>query len=450
MSDRTTKKRRSQNAPATKKAAKYPWIAADLRPLAEPLDKLVPNEKNVRKHSVSNVAAIAASLDEFGQRKPIVANRRGGEIEAGNAVFEAAQSIGWTHLAVVWVEDDPAAAAGFALADNRTAEMAIWDEFLLNELINDLEEDCPALYESLLLRDLRAELGDLALNGGNCDPDEVPAPPDEPITKPGDLWILGDHRLLCGDSAKPEDVDRLLDGQPIHLVNTDPPYNVSHQPRSNAAIAAGNSSFKKKGKGKVGQITAKDRPLENDSMSAADFDKMFSSWFVNIARVLEPGRCFYIWGGYVNCGNYPPAMKANQLYFSQAIIWVKEHPVPTRKDFMGNHEWCFYGWREGAGHKYFGPNNATDVWNVKKVSSQKMVHLTEKPVELAIRAMQYSTRPGENILDLFAGSGSTLIAAHQTSRRSFLMELDPLYCDVIVNRWRQFTGRNPKRQNKKC
>jgi DNA modification methylase len=476
MSGRSTvRKRRSQNASAAKK-----WIAEGLRPLAEPLEKLVPNEKNAREHGEAKVAAIAASLREFGQRKPIVVNRRGGVIEAGNAVFLAAQSLGWTHLAVVWVEDDSGAAAGFALADNRTAELATWNAAILAELILDLERDCPALYEGLLLRDLRASvLDNLGAADGLCDPDDVPEPPDEAITQPGDLWILGDHRLLCGDSAKAEDVDRLLDGHPIHLVNTDPPYNVRVEPRSNNAIAAGLSTFDgrmsmearlarqaagseafkklhhqaadlsrhpEKSKPTSRKMRAKDRPLANDFVSDEEFDRLLAAWFGNMARVLEPGRAFYIWGGYANCANYPPVLKASQLYFSQAVIWVKEHPVLTRKDFMGNHEWCFYGWREGAGHKFFGPKNATDVWSIKKVASQKMVHLTEKPVELAVRAIQYSSRPGENVLDLFGGSGSTLIAAQQTARRAFLMELDALYCDVIVERWRQFTGRNPERR----
>jgi len=138
-------------------------------------------------------------------------------------------------------------------------------------------------------------------------------------------------------------------------------------------------------------------------------------------------------------------LKAMGLYFSQAIIWVKEHPVLTRKDFMGNHEWCFYGWREGAAHRFFGPNNVPDTWPVKKVNPQSMVHLTEKPVELARRAIEYSSRPGECVLDLFGGSGSTLIACEMTGRRARLMELDPLYCDVIVQRWEQFTGRKAER-----
>jgi DNA modification methylase len=127
------------------------------------------------------------------------------------------------------------------------------------------------------------------------------------------------------------------------------------------------------------------------------------------------------------------------------IIWVKEHPVLTRKDFMGNHEWSFYGWKEGAAHKFFGPPNISDVWSVKKVNPQNMVHLTEKPVELAVRAIQYSSLQGESVLDLFGGSGSTLIGCEQTGRKAYLMEIDPLYCDVIVQRWEQFTGKKAER-----
>jgi DNA modification methylase len=261
--------------------------------------------------------------------------------------------------------------------------------------------------------------------------------------------------LLCGDSSKGEDVDRLLVGNPIHLVNTDPPYNVKVEPRSNNAIAAGLSSFKgtqhhqaldlarhpQKAKPTGKKLRAKDRPLENDFLSDEEFHQLLQAWFANMARVLEPGRSFYIWGGYANVGNYPPVLKDVGLYFSQAIIWNKLHPVLTRKDYMGAHEWCFYGWREDAAHSFFGPRNVADIWEIKKVSPQNMIHLTQKPVELATRAMEYSSLTGENVLDLFGGSGSTLIAAEMTGRRTFLMEIDPLYCDVIVNRWEKFTGK---------
>jgi DNA modification methylase len=193
------------------------------------------------------------------------------------------------------------------------------------------------------------------------------------------------------------------------------------------------------------KLRAKDRPLTNDFVSEAEFDQLLRAWFGNLSRVLEPGRAFYVWGGYANVASYPPVLRSTGLYYSQALIWVKEHPVLTRKDFMGNHEWCFYGWREGAAHRFFGPNNVTDVWSIKKVNPQSMVHLTEKPVELATRAMQYSSRPGEHVLDLFGGSGSTLIAAEQTGRQAFLMEIDTPYCDVIVQRWEKFTGQKAER-----
>ncbi len=169
---------------------------------------------------------------------------------------------------------------------------------------------------------------------------------------------------------------------------------------------------------------------------------MLHVWFKNAASALEPGRSFYFWGGYANLSNYPAALKQAGLYFSQAIIWVKEWPVLTRKDFMGNHEWCFYGWKEGAAH-YFNPGitNAPDVWSVRKVTPASMVHLTEKPVELAERAITYSSRRDERVLDLFGGSGSTLMAAERLGRRAYLMEIDPAYCDVIVKRWQDHTGR---------
>src|SRR5262249_3524859 len=195
------------------------------------------------------------------------------------------------------------------------------------------------------------------------------------------------------------------------------------------------------------KLRPRDRRLANDFLTEEAYHRLLDSWIGNLARVLLPGHSWYLWGGFSNCGTYPPLLKAHGLYFSQAIIWTKQHPVLTRKDFMGAHEWCFYGWKHGAAHRCVGHANATDLWSVKKVNPQDMIHLTEKPVELAARALQYSSLPGENVLDLFAGSGSTLIAAEQTGRQAFLMEIDPLYVDVIVQRYERFTGRKADRQS---
>jgi DNA modification methylase len=453
----------------------------ELRALTE--IKPYPNNPRINDDAVD---AVAASLREFGFRQPIVVDAEG-VIICGHTRYKAAQKLGLEKVPVHVAKDlSPEQIKAYRIADNQTASLADWNYDLLPIELGELQA---ANYDLGLLGFDQDELAKILggdLNEGLTDPDEVPLPPDEAETQAGDLWILGDHRLLCGDSSRSADLDRLLDGAVIHLVNTDPPYNVKVEPRSNNAIAAGLSSFSNdaaskklkagqgnaafdiaRGKTKVPgtmhhqgldlarhpekakathkKMRAKDRPLANDFVTDEAFDDLLDAWFGNMARVLEAGRGFYIWGGYANLGNYPPFLKKHEMYFSQGIVWDKQHPVLTRKDFMGAFEICFYGWRLGAGHKFFGPNNATDLWHVKKVNPQSMVHLTEKPVELAVRALQYSSRIGENVLDLFGGSGSTLIAAEQTNRKAFLMELDPPYCDVIVERWEKFTGRKAER-----
>jgi DNA modification methylase len=413
--------------------------------------EILPNPANWRTHPKSQQDAMRGILAEVGIADALLVRETpaGLQLIDGHLRADVSPDSDWPVL--VLDVDDKEAAKLLATVDPLAA-MAETDPEKLKELLHQIDIESESLQQMLAALADEAGLQD---DGVEIVEDEVPAPPDEATTHPGDLWILGNHRLLCGDSSKPEDVDRLLDGATIHLVNTDPPYNVKVEPRSNNAIAAGLSSFagpkhhqsldlarhpeKSKPTGK--KLRAKDRPLANDFVSDEAFDQLLAAWFGNIARVLAPGRAFYIWGGYANCANYPPVLKACELYFSQAVIWVKEHPVLTRKDFMGNHEWCFYGWREGAAHVYLGPANAVDVWSIKKINPQSMVHLTEKPVELAARALRYSSRSGENVLDLFGGSGSTLMAAEQTGRRAYLMELDPLYCDVIVERWEKFSGK---------
>lgn len=481
-----------------------------------PLSRIKRYAKNPRINEKA-VEAVAGSIEEFGFRQPIVVDKRG-VIVVGDTRYLAAVQLKLRTIPVHVAHDlKPQQIKAYRIADNKIHEIAEWNEELLSIEIGELQH---SEFNLSLLGFSESEITEILdgeLRGGQGDPDDVPAPPAKATTRAGDLWILGEHRLYCGDSSSIDDLNRLVAGAAIHLVNTDPPYNVKVEPRSNNAVAAagarrthhqGFDAARRRAKGKKAkpgkQLRAKDRPLVNDFMGDKEFGALLGDWFGNIARVLQPGRSFYVWGGYANCANYPPAFVAAGLYFSQGIIWIKDHPVLTRKDFMGNHEWCFYGWKEGKSHAFFGKPNVpdtwelsrvasgsvalgrgvrltgadgsrlevsppsdltrlrevaltdegivlcgatecTDVWRVKKVSPQKMVHLTEKPVELAVRAMHYSTRPGENVLDLFGGSGSTLIAAEQTGRRAFLMELDALYCDVIVNRWEKFTGRKARR-----
>jgi ParB-like chromosome segregation protein Spo0J len=317
-----------------------------------PIGTIRPYENNPRKND-NAVDAVAASIRQFGWRVPIVCDEQM-VIVAGHTRYKAALKLGLEMVPVHIASGlTPAQLKAFRIADNQTATLSQWDDDKLPLELAQLQGMDFDLNLTGFSADELMRLLDSGSNAGQGDPDAVPEPPDEPITRPGDLWLLGKHRLLCGDSSKPEDMDRLLDGAAIHLVNTDPPYNVKCEPRSNNARAAGLSSFEKTGAA-VTQMRAKDRPLANDFVSDEEFHQLLQAWFGNLARVLLPGRAFYIWGGYSNCGTYPPILKAAGLYFSQAIIWDKQHPVLTRKDYMGSHEWCFMGGEKAL------PTNSSD------------------------------------------------------------------------------------------
>jgi len=336
------------------------------------IDEIKPYERNPRINDKA-VDAVAASLKEYGFRQPIVVDAEG-VIIAGHTRLKAAQKLGLAKVPVHMAKElTPEQVKAYRIADNRTGDIATWDFEILPIELNELREagvdlDVLAFDEEELGRLLNDATG---VKAGETDPDDVPEPPDAAITQRGDIWLLGNHRLMCGDSASAEDVDRLLAGATIDLVNTDPPYNVKVEPRSNNACAAGLSSFadpNKKAsmhhqamdeaihghrKPTHDKLRPKDRPLENDFVSDEEFAKMLQAWFGNMSRVLKPGGSFYIWGGYANIGNYPAPLKAAGLYFAQGIVWDKMHPVLTRKDFLGGFELCFYGWREGAGHHFY-------------------------------------------------------------------------------------------------
>jgi DNA modification methylase len=421
-----------------------------------PISSVISWDKNPRGIKERDLERLKHQLLRLGVYKPLVCCQEKGKyvVLGGNMRIRALKELGLKEVEI-------------SIVDAKTEKVKIEYALSDNDRVGYYEEEALAALlqphlATLELNDFRVDIGrptDLKsiLEDYSPDFDEaanaVPEISDAPAkTKRGEIFQLGRHRLMCGDSGSAEDLDRLLAGANIQLVNTDPPYNVRVEPRSRNAILMAQAKGKmthhqafdaaRHGQKKAAKVTvrAKDRPLENDFVSASEFNVLLRAWFGSIARVLDPGRSFYIWGGYANCANYPSALKETGLFFSQAIIWVKEHPVLTRKDFMGNHEWCFYGWREGAAHKFFGPANAKDVWMIKKVNPQSMVHLTEKPVELAAQAIEYSSTRKENVLDLFGGSGSTLIAAEKNGRNAFLMEIDGKYCDVIIKRFAEFTG----------
>ena len=340
-----------------------------------PTSRIRPYENNPRVNDQA-VDAVAASIKEFGFRQPIVIDADG-VIIVGHTRYKAALKLELKKVPVhVATGLTPAQIKAYRIADNQTASLSQWNQSLLPLELAELQKmdvdlNLTGFSKEDLLRLLEPPIA------GQTDPDDIPDPPDDAITQMGDLWLLGRHRLLCGDSAKAEAVDKLLDGAKVHLVNTDPPYNVKVEPRSNNAIAAGLSSFegtkhhqsfdlvrhRNKRKPTQKKLRPKDRPLVNDFISEEAFNQLLHAWFGNIARVLAPGRCFYLFGGYANCANYPPVLKACGLYFSQSIIWVKERPVLTRKDFMGNHEWCFYCWKEGAAHQYGKRGWFHDEWH---------------------------------------------------------------------------------------
>ena len=304
------------------------------------IETIKPYERNPRINDQA-VDAVAASREHFGFQQPIVVDAEG-VIVAGHTRWKAAKKLGLAKVPVHEAKDlTPEQVKAYRIADNKTGDLAGWDFEILPIELNELREGG---FDMDLLAFDEEELGKLlsdaaGIKAGLTDPDDVPEPPDAAITQRGDIWLLGEHRLLCGDAGNFDDLHRLLDGQPIHLLNMDPPYNVRVEPRSNNACAAGLSSFADPSKKAQlhhqamdeaihghrapthTKLRPRDRPLENDFVSDEDFAKMLHAWFGNMARVLKPGGSFYVWGGYANIGNYPGPLKQAGLYFSQGIVW---------------------------------------------------------------------------------------------------------------------------------
>ena len=380
------------------------------------IGEIIPYARNSRTHSEEQVAQIAASIKEFGWTNPVLIDEENGII-AGHGRLAAARKLGHTEIPVIELTGlSEAQRRAYVIADNKLALNAGWDtEMLVNEL-RDLE----GMDIDLALTGFSAdELNDMLAvkEEGLTDEDAAPPPPEEPITKPGDIWILGKHRLMCGDSTSIDHLERLCEGQAVDMWLTDPPYNVAYEGGTKEKLT-----------------------IQNDSMGDEQFRQFLRDAYVAADTVMKPGAVFYIWYADVETYNFVGAVRDAGWKMSQILVWKKSSLILGRKDYHFRHEPCLYGWKEGAAHLWAADRKQTTILEFDK-PSRNGEHPTMKPVALFEYQMLNNTKGGDIVLDSFGGSGTTLIAAEKNGRVARLMELDPKYCDVIVKRWEDFTGK---------
>ena len=258
--------------------------------------------------------------------------------------------------------------------------------------------------------------------------DDVPEAPQDPVTKLGDIWLLGDHRVMCGDSTMIDNVDKLMNGKKADMVFTDPPYNIDYDFSNNGMV-------------QTGQRTARFGKIKNDKMTEDDFDKFVSDVFTNLFSTLKDGGSYYITAGRESTLSFNAMLKQQDLHIQSWLIWVKENFNISRLDYHPKHEVITYGWKKGKSHSWYGDRAQTDVLNISREKAGEAVHPTQKPVALIEYLLNNSSKKGDTVLDLFLGSGSTLIACEKTKRKCYGMELDPKYVDVVIKRWQDFTGK---------
>ena len=401
-----------------------PWLSTHIE--RWPTEKLVPYARNARTHSEEQVAQIAASIVEFGFTNPILAGSDG-VIVAGHGRLAAAQKLGLDTVPVVVLDHlTSTQRRALIIADNRIAENAGWDDAMLRIELQSLQEDGFNLDITGFDADALAEImaGEETTVDGQTDDDAVPEVPVTPISRPGDVWELGNHRLVCGDATDPKSYELLMADAQANMVFTDPPYNVDYA-----------NSAKDKMRGK-------DRPILNDNLGDGFYDFLLAA----LTPMLE--RCAgatYIAMSSSELDTLQSSFRAAGGKWSTFIIWAKNTFTLGRADYQRQYEPILYGWPEGENRHWCGDRDQGDVWNIKKPQKNDL-HPTMKPVELVERAIRNSSRPGDIVLDPFGGSGTTLIAAEKTGRIGWLIELDPKYVDVIVRRWQDWSGQEAYRE----
>lgn len=384
------------------------------------VSKLIPYANNSRTHDDAQVAQLAASIKEFGFRNPILVDGMG--IIAGHGRLMAARKLGLDKVPTIDCSDmTETQKKAYIIADNKLALNSGWDTNLLSLELEQLDADGFNLellgFDSKELDELLAP----EVVEGLTDEDAVPDVPDEPKTKLGDIYILGNHRLMCGDSTSIDAVEKLLECQKADLLFTDPPYGVSYEGGHN----------KKKRQGIIA-----------DTLQGEDLTDLFYESLSTAITWLKDGSALYVWYASGKSIETFASLAKLPLKLRAVIQWykVKSGLGAFMSQYIPNCEPCMYLHKEGCSPAWYGPTNEKTVWELKKESTNSF-HPTQKPVELPERAITNSTKQGDIVLDLFGGSGSTLIACEKINRFARLMELDPKYCDVIVKRWEDFTGK---------
>lgn len=406
------------------------------------IKRLKPYEKNARTHSEEQVERIANSIQEFGFINPVLIDSDYGII-AGHGRVLGAKKLGMKEVPCLFVEDlTEAQKRAYIIADNKLALDAGWDDEILKEELQALEEmDFDVSLTGFDLDDFDFDQQDIEFDEEQEEEIEVPK---EPKSKLGDIYQLGRHRLMCGSATEPDDVMALTGGEMMDLCVTDPPYNVNYE-------------------GSAGKI-------ENDNMDDNSFYEFLYEFYSNMLNTLKEGGAYYIFHADTEGLNFRKALKDAGGQTKQALIWVKNALVLGRQDYQWKHEPCLYGWKNGAGHYFTKDRKQTTVFEdkidldklskdelkdmIKDILADKLpvtvihedkplrsdLHPTMKPIKLIARLINNSSKRGENVIDFFGGSGSTLIACEQLNRTCYTMELDPRFVDVIINRWEQLTG----------
>ena len=367
---------------------------------------LIPYARNSRTHSEQQVSKIAASIKEFGFLNPVIVDGNNG-IVAGHGRVLAAQKLGMDALPVIEANHlTDAQRRAYVIADNRLALDAGWDDEMLRVEFAELVDMDFDLELTGFTADEISALTVEEVPEGLTDEDAVPEVPETPVTVLGDVWLLGKHRVMCGDSTSIDAVERLMDGSKSDMVFTDPPYGVDY------------------------------KGINNDDRGG--LEDLLRGSFGNFLAVSKSGASIYVFHS-DRCADIFHKVFREFFHFSSMIIWAKNSLTLSQTDYQSQHEPCLYGWMDNGTHSWHSDRKQTSVWRFDKERVEG--HTTPKPVELVANALRNSSKGGDLVLDLFGGSGSTMIACEKTGRESKLMELDPKYCDVIVKRWQEFTGK---------